>query len=162
MSFRKTNGHKRRDYEPGDQLTEQTHEQASDINHIIDRYTRTGILDHNSQYAGQYGDFVDAPDYIEAQTLLADANSMFESLPGEIRQQFPQGTPQFLQFVNDPDNAEHMKALGLYSDAEDWQNEQEELDVEIPKKPVYGKPEPLKGVKKEEDSPEPPQDPTKE
>lgn len=115
MGFRKTNKNPRAVFEQGEQLTEQSHAQSADIGFIIDKFTRTGVLDHNRQYAGQYGDFLDAPDYLEAHNAIAEANNMFESLPPDIKSQFPRGTPEFLEFIKNPKNNEALAELGLYN-----------------------------------------------
>ena len=116
MSFTRTNGAPRKQYEAGEPIVEESHAATLDINYIVDKFTRTGVLDHNQQYGGQYGNFIAGDIYEIAQDAIAQANGIYESLPGAIRQQFPHGTAQFLDFINDPENAEEIEALGLTTD----------------------------------------------
>ena len=112
MSFRKRNAVVIPPYEQGELITEQAHAEHHDINYIIDQYTRTGVLAHNDEYSGQYGDFT-RQDFEEAQMAVAEANQFFDTLPQAIRQEFPGGTAEWLEFVSDPENAQQLEAYGL-------------------------------------------------
>ena len=113
MSFGLTNNAPRAEYESGDTITEQDHAKYTDIEYILSKFTREQLLQHNEQFGGQYGDFTDAVDYLEACRITAEADQMFATLPEEIRRHFPGGTPQFLDFVQDPNNEEKAKEIGL-------------------------------------------------
>ena len=113
MSFTLTNGAPRAEYESGDTITEQDHAQYTDIEYILTKFTREQLLEHNQQFGGQYGDFTSAVDYLEACRIMAEADSMFETLPEEVRRHFPGGTPQFLDFIQDSDNLDKATELGL-------------------------------------------------
>ena len=113
MSFTRTGPVTQIPYVAGEKFTEENHAAEADINFIVDQFTRTGVLSHNMQHEGQYGDFVSGDVYELAQDAIANANTMFESLPQHVRQQFPQGTGQFLDFINDEANRDEIKALGL-------------------------------------------------
>ena len=45
--------------------------------------------------------------------IVATANSMFQDLPSSIRNQFQNDPGQFLDFVQDPENLEEMREMGL-------------------------------------------------
>ena len=113
MSFTRTGPVTQIPYVAGEKFTEENHAAEADINFIVDQFTRTGVLSHNMQHEGQYGDFVSGDVYELAQDAIANANTMFESLPQAVRQQFPQGTGQFLDFINDAENRDEIEALGL-------------------------------------------------
>ena len=100
-------------YVAGEKFTEENHAAEADINFIVDQFTRTGVLSHNAQHEGAYGNFISGDVYELAQDAIANANSMYQSLPFHIRQQFPEGTPQFLDFIQDPQNREEIAELGL-------------------------------------------------
>jgi len=40
----------------GDGLTEQNHKDETDINNIVRKYNKTGLIDHLNQFEKQYGD----------------------------------------------------------------------------------------------------------
>lgn len=94
-------------------LTEQAHLASCDIRNIMGKYERTGVLEHTKQYEGTYGDFLNVPDFQEAQNHLAATRSMFESIPSSIREQFDNDPAQFVEFMTDENNREHISDLGL-------------------------------------------------
>jgi phage internal scaffolding protein len=96
----------------GDGLTEQHHKDETDINKIVRKYNKTGLIDHLNQFEAKYADMTGF-DYQNAQNLIASANSMFEGLPSEIRNKFDNDPAKFMTFVDDPANAEQMVEMGL-------------------------------------------------
>jgi len=95
----------------GPSLTRQEFADECDINRILASYQRTGALNHFAKYSASYGDFT-ACDLQEAQNLLIRARQLFDELPSAVKREV--STPEgFLAFVQDPANAEKMKALGL-------------------------------------------------
>jgi len=52
----------------------------TDVNNIMRKYEKTGILTHVARYAGEYGDFSGVPDYKEGLERIMAANEMFDSL----------------------------------------------------------------------------------
>lgn len=116
MSVTLTSTAPRQQYIAGEQLTEISHAQEADINYIVDQFTRTGVLLHNKQYEGEYGEFISGDLYQRAQDALATANSMFESLPQNVRKDFKGGTAEFLNFIMDENNRSEIEAYGLTTD----------------------------------------------
>lgn len=94
-------------------MCEQAHKDECDMHFILRKQKKTGILNHTNQYAGTYGDFSTTPEYQEAQNLIADAASMFETVPAFIRAQFNNDAMQFVEFMQNPKNREDMHELGL-------------------------------------------------
>lgn len=95
-------------------LTEQHHKSDCDVNEILRRYMKTGILDSKSDKTPLFGDFSGAPrDYAAAVQLLDDARARFASLPSPIRERFGNDPFQLLQFLDDPHNREEAVSLGL-------------------------------------------------
>lgn len=86
--------------EPGDEpsMTQQHMKEAVDINNILAKYQRTGVLEHVSKYEAQYIDCPSA-DYIEALGRIARADEMFADLPSSVREYFANDTANFLAFV---------------------------------------------------------------
>ena len=113
MSFKLKSAGERRVYVPGESIVEESHAREADIHYIIDQFTRTGVLLHNKEYEGTYGDYPTGDQYEEMQVALAEASTMFETLPQEVRANFPRGTGQFLEFIHDPENADSMNDMGL-------------------------------------------------
>lgn len=100
----------------GPSLTRQEFTEECDINKIVRRYQLTGAITHFARYSPQYGDFSPC-DLQTARNLLKRAEELFAELPANIRAEFP--TPEaFLTFVQNPQNAERMRALGLTTSEE--------------------------------------------
>lgn len=99
-------------FDPDENRTEQQHKKDTNINYIMAKYQKTGVIDHVKKYGGQYMD-VPAIDYREAMTLVAEANSMFEELPSLARKKFQNDPEVFLEYVQDPNNKESLREMGL-------------------------------------------------
>lgn len=94
--------------------TVQSFKDDCDVNLIMKRFERTGMLDHLNQYQGRYGDFLDLPQtYHEAVNQVMAAEEMFMTIPAKVRAMFNNDAGEFLAFVDDPANAEKMVELGL-------------------------------------------------
>lgn len=92
----------------------QQHEAADcDINNIMARYERDGVLSHVQQYEGQYGDFTDVVSYQQALNIVMDAEECFMSLPANIRKKFDNDAGAFLDFAANPENRDELAKMGL-------------------------------------------------
>jgi len=94
-------------------LAQQNFKEECDINNIVKKFERTGLLEHANRYDGQYGDFTSSSDYQTSLNQLLDAQEAFDNLPARIRSQFNNDPAQFLDFVHNPDNHEAMYDMGL-------------------------------------------------
>lgn len=97
----------------GPSKTKQSFREESEINNILARYTKTGIIEHVAKHGGSYSDVPSAADFSEAMNLVTDAQRMFIELPAEIRSKFSNDPSEFLDFVSDPDNLGEMVEMGL-------------------------------------------------
>lgn len=84
-----------------------------DINAIMAKYKKTGLVEHVNRYQGQYGDFSTVADYQEALNMVMEAQQAFMSLPAHVRTRFDNDPGQYLEFVQDPGNQEEMVKMGL-------------------------------------------------
>lgn len=100
----------------GQGLTEQHHKASVDIHTIMRKFKEQGIFEHTSQHAGTYGDYLNCPDFQQAAQHIAEAESMFESVPAEIRLQFDNHPGKFVSFMTDPDNVEAIQGMGFNAD----------------------------------------------
>jgi len=92
----------------------QQHESAAcDINNIMARYIRDGVIEHVKEYGGQYGDFTEVPDYGTCLRMVSEAEECFAALPAKVRSRFENDPAQFLDFVSDPANRNEMAIMGL-------------------------------------------------
>lgn len=93
--------------------TKQSFQNECDINRIMRRFEKTGLVEHVNRHRGDYGDFMEAPAYHEAMNRVASAQAAFMSLPARVRQRFGNDAGMFLAFVQDPKNIQEMVSLGL-------------------------------------------------
>lgn len=94
-------------------LTEQSHAKSCDIHVIMQKYEKTGVIDHVNQHEGTYMDYPNPVDFHTAQNIIAEAHSMFETVPARIRDDFDNDASQFLAFMQNPENATKIAEYGL-------------------------------------------------
>lgn len=94
-------------------LTKQSFAKECDINTIMLKYQKTGLIDHLNKYEGRYGDFTNVSDYQTSLNAVMAAQDEFLSLPSSLRARFENDPAQFLQFVHDENNREEAIQLGL-------------------------------------------------
>jgi len=92
--------------------TDQSQAKDCDVNAIVDRFARTGILP-GADLPRLYSDFSSVPDYQEALNRVIHAQSQFDSLDAHVRKRFANDPAQFLEFMSDERNAKEMVDLGL-------------------------------------------------
>lgn len=102
--------------ESGESFVQQADFEKADINHILDRFVRTGILESVSRTQGSYGDFSDITDFHSALLQVEHAKESFMTLPATLRERFENDPGRFLDFVSNPANEAEMASLGLLND----------------------------------------------
>lgn len=91
----------------------QSFKDETDINAIMARYIKTGVLDHIKENPGIYADLPVGADYQEALDIVIAAGEAFDELPGTVRRRFQNNAVQFLEFMDDPEMVEESYELGL-------------------------------------------------
>lgn len=117
--------------------TKQSHKAECDINNILAKFARTGVLEFVNERQGQYGD-VTGIDFQNAQNLVAEATETFAQLPSKVRNEFDNDPAAYLDFVSDPNNTDRMIELGLLERAETAVDEppKEAVQAEAPAEPA--------------------------
>lgn len=134
----------------GESCTEQCHKDESDINVLIDRYSRTGYLGDPSQYSKSqpmFGDYSDVPvDYGECVSIIREGSALFADLPSSLRAEFQNDPAKFFSFVSDPSNHKRCVSLGLLPDFSDDSPESDDnrTSQEAPPPPASTNIPPLK------------------
>lgn len=101
------------DFSDSPSMTEQCHHDEVKIQNIMNKARKTGIVNHVAKYQGTYSDMTNAPDFYTAQNIIAEAKSMFESVPSDIRADFNNDAGQYLAFMQDPKNRDAIEGYGL-------------------------------------------------
>lgn len=124
-----------KEYGPG--RTRQSEAKACDINNIISRYKKTGVLPPASRQ-GLFMDVSQVGDYREAVTRVNMAQTAFMQLPAKVRSKFDNDPALFLDFCSDPGNREEMVELGLIEDVsgEAPKEREENVRAEEPPEPI--------------------------
>lgn len=97
-------------------LTHQSLSQECDINVIMARYEKTGVIDYVQSRSPQYGDFSQVRDYRENLEMIINAQESFMALPAHVRLRFNNDPAQFLDYVQNPENIDGIRELGLLKD----------------------------------------------
>ncbi len=93
-------------------MTKQHHQDECDINKIMERFQVTKTFDHFSKFGEQYAD-IKPLDLHNALNITTKANTMFEELPSHIRNKFENEPKQFLKFIQNKENLQEARDLGL-------------------------------------------------
>ena len=97
----------------GESLTQQQFKAECDVNNILAKYKRTGMLSHIQKHQGNFGDFSSIEDYQSSLGKLMQAQQSFESLPSELRAKFENDPAQLISFLSDEKNDAEAIKLGL-------------------------------------------------
>lgn len=97
-----------------EKLTDQSMKNACDINCIIERYRKTGMLPHMAKKVEQYLDVSLVPSFELAHDLVVKAREEYEQLPAIIRNAMGNDPRNLASFVSDPSNKEMLIKYGLF------------------------------------------------
>lgn len=105
--------------ETGPGLTKQSHRDECDINVIMKRYEKSGVM---PDFGGREGRYLDCTgiEFREAMDILAKGKSVFHELPAHVRARFENDPAKMLDFVHDEANREEALAMGLLKPASEW------------------------------------------
>lgn len=92
--------------------TRQEFADECDVNTIMKKYGRTGMLPQNAVQM-RYGEFAEVPDFMTAMNTVARANEAFAALPAAVRRRFGNDPAEFCDFVSDPENIDQVRKMGL-------------------------------------------------
>jgi phage internal scaffolding protein len=99
-------------FDPAESRTEQSHKADCDINNIIAKFDRTGLLVSRNDKTPDYG-FATSQSFQDAMFVVAQAQTMFNEMPESVRERFEHDPAKLLDFVNDPNNAKDLVDMGL-------------------------------------------------
>jgi len=95
----------------------QSFKNECDINLIMAKYQKTGVVTHVRQNAETYG-FAPAVSFHTAMNLITKATEQFDGLPSKVRKRFNNNPAEFLKFCEQPDNRSEAALLGLLEPSE--------------------------------------------
>lgn len=95
-------------------LTRQEFTKETDINRIVDKFTRTGRMPYDPDRLGIYIDASELPDFKSQLEFVTHAKESFNNLDPQIRKRFENSPQKLLDFLKDPSNKEEGQRLGLF------------------------------------------------
>lgn len=97
---------------PENSRTKQAFKDECDVNKIVRKFEKTGLLDFVNTRSPQYGD-VTGINFDTAMQTISQANELFADMPAKLRKRFNNEPGEFLTFIQDPANKAEALALGL-------------------------------------------------
>lgn len=94
-------------------LTKQSFKDECDVNNVLRKYAKTGVMEHLNRFQGDYGDYTSVVDYHSCVMQVQRAEEMFMTLPSKVRSKFANDPGRFLDFALDASNKDAMRDLGL-------------------------------------------------
>lgn len=94
-------------------LTRQADRDSCDINQIMARFQKTGMIDHVTRHQASYGDFT-GEDFKTSMDTITRAQTMFNELPSAAREKFHHDPAEFLDYVNGLDLTDAQTLDDLY------------------------------------------------
>lgn len=93
--------------------TQQQFAKDCNINNIIKKYKKTGVITHINTKTGVYADMTQMPNYQEALQTVIHGQTAFDQLPAELREKFKYNPQEMMDYLNDKRNDEEAIKLGL-------------------------------------------------
>ncbi len=95
--------------------TKQSFKKETDINNIMARFVKTGIITPEALANRQatFADVSEIGDFLQCQNQIKAAESAFMTLPADLRARFENEPAQLLDFCKDPENREEAIKLGI-------------------------------------------------
>jgi phage internal scaffolding protein len=109
-------------------VTNQSDKDSADINIIMERYQKTGLIAGQNR-APMYGDFTVLPNYYELNKTLAGVNQAFEALPAKTRNRFENDPQQLIDFLLDEKNDAEAIKLGLKTEKPPVENQEKKPEA---------------------------------
>lgn len=94
--------------------TVQAHKDECDINKIMSRWKKTGMIDHVNSKQASFEDLTVLPErYQDAMNYVLEAQNMFMELPANVRREFDNDPGKLLEALEDPQQVETLQGLGI-------------------------------------------------
>lgn len=95
-------------------LAKQSMAAECDINVIMARYQRTGVVPQI--IGGAYEDVSHVTSYHDAWNIILEAQDMFMRLPAQVRKAFDNDPAKLLAAIEDPESHAMLRELGIMSE----------------------------------------------
>jgi len=116
-------------------FTVQADREDADINKIVERFQKSGVLPPSLKGEPFYGDVSGFGNLAESLIKIQEADELFMSFPANVRERFDNDKVKFIEFLEDPKNKKEAIDLGLI---------QVPTPVDVPPAPAPAAPAPVK------------------
>lgn len=123
----------------GPSRTRQEFAAECDVNEIMKRYEKAGVLTHVNRREPLYLDYSEVPDLQTAMNQVFTAEREFMLLPARVRKEFDNDPVRFVEFASKDENIDRLREWGLAKPAP---KPAEPVQVEV----VERKAKPAKGA----------------
>lgn len=94
-------------------IVEQHHKDSCDINNIVNKYMKHGVVPADRSAFAQYGDFSQVKSFGEMMVKMREASQSFMTLPAEVRAHFENDAARFLDAFSDPNQQKYLLDHGI-------------------------------------------------
>lgn len=106
--------------DPQERRTKSEFREECDINTIIAKYRRTGLLPQSARAAmARYGDFSQVPTFQEMNDRVLAAHEVFAALPAKVRDAFRNDPGEFIAAADTEEGRKLYRELGLMKPLEE-------------------------------------------
>jgi len=109
---------------------------ACDVNKIVSRFQRTGVLTHLARGVPQFLDVSEVGDYRTALENARAAEKYFMSLPAKVRAKFDNDPLRYLEVLQDPKGQELLEGIAREVFPKERRKREERSRVSDPKPAV--------------------------
>ena len=95
--------------------TKQAFKDECDVNQIMARYEKTGLITHLAKKQPVYLDVSEVGDYRDALEHVEQTREFFMGFPAKVRAAFNNDPAEFLDSIHDPAKQDFLRELGLIS-----------------------------------------------
>lgn len=97
----------------GESMVKQSFADECNINTIVKRFEKTGMITHLNEREPFYGDVSELVGYDEALNVVARSQELFMSLSAEVRERFANDPARLISFLDDEGNLDEAVKLGI-------------------------------------------------
>lgn len=133
-------------------MTLQQYRDEADVNHLIQRFQRTGqfydamTTAQRVKRLPQFGDFSELGDFHAQQNHIVQVYEAFNGMPSKVREAFKHNAAAFVEFVGNPDNFDKCVKMGIFSKDDVTKPVEKPVESVVPVTPVEGVNEPVNPV----------------
>lgn len=93
--------------------TKQAFADQVNINNIIAKFGKTGMISHVNGRQPFYGDVSGISSYEDALSIVRKADELFNGMSSSVRERFGNDPVEMIEFLQDPKNLEEARSLGM-------------------------------------------------